>query len=276
MPIWIMILLGLLIGLPGVALLLGWIGLQIHPAAFPPYPEREKTFTRAPLPEGLPAPVARFYRTICGGEDFPILRTAVITGRAALRFNGITFPARMRFTLHADHGYRHYIEAAVFGYPLLRVNERYLDGAGVMELPFGTIEDEPKVNAGGNQGFWGEAMWLPTLYLTDPRVRWEAIDDTQARLVVPFGAEEQVFTVRFDADSGLLTAMETMRWKGAEADAPTRWTLAVTRWTTFDGLRVPAVGTATWADEGVPWLVMTVEDIAYNADIDDYIRARGL
>ena len=38
-------------------------------------------------------------------------------------------------------------------------------------------------------------------------MRWEAIDDARARLVVPFGREEDAFTVTFDARTGLLRAM---------------------------------------------------------------------
>ena len=30
-----------------------------------------------------------------------------------------------------------------------------------------------------------------------------------------------------------------------------------------------------WFDEGTPWAVFTVEDIVYNADVQEYIRAKG-
>nr|NIQ83151.1 hypothetical protein [Anaerolineae bacterium] len=42
-----------------------------------------------------------------------------------------------------------------------------------------------------------------------------------------------------------------------------------------DGNTVPVVSTATWFDEGTPWAVFTVEDIRYNVDVEDYIRAKG-
>ena len=45
---------------------------------------------------------------------------------------GIAFPARFRFIHEAGRGYRHYIEATVFGLPLMKVNERYLGPPGAV------------------------------------------------------------------------------------------------------------------------------------------------
>ena len=92
---------------------------------------------------------------------FRFIESAVITGRGRLRFMGITFPARLRFIHDAGQGYRHYIEATIFGLPILKVNERYLDGQARMELPVGVVENEPKINMAANLGLWGESIWLP-------------------------------------------------------------------------------------------------------------------
>ncbi len=257
---------------------LGWLGLRIKPAPFPAYADPTPEFETVPLPDGLPEPVAAFYRELFGGE-IPVITSAVITANARLRFAGITFPARLRFTHDAGHGYRHYIEAAVWGYPLLRVNERYLDGVGRMELPVGTIEDEPKVNAAASLGLWGETMWLSPVFVTDERVRWEPIDATSARLIVPQEGSDatDTFTVHFDPDTHLLTRMEAMRWKEADSEEKTRWILrAEGGWTAFHGIPVPERGTVTWEDDGTPWLVIDTTDVAFNVDVSDTIRARGL
>jgi hypothetical protein len=38
-------------------------------------------------------------------------------------------------------------------------------------------------------GLWAEATAYPAVYLTDPRLQWEAVDNTTASLHVPFGDE---------------------------------------------------------------------------------------
>lgn len=252
------------------------LGLRIKPDPFPAYPDETPDFDTVPLPDDLPQPVNNFYRELFG-DEIPVITSAVITGRAQLRLGGITFPARLRFTHDAGQAYRHYIEATIWGYPLLRVNERYLDQIGRMELPFGIIENEPKVNQAANLGLWGESLWFSPIFLTDERVRWEAIDETTARLIVPFEDGEDSFTAYFDPQTNLLTYMEAMRWKEADSEEKTRWILRIEDgWEDFHGIPVPARSSVTWEDDGVPWLVITNTDIAYNVDVDAYIRAKGL
>jgi hypothetical protein len=264
-----------------VPVLLAW-GLRIQPQPFPAYPEPTAELTTVPLPSGLPAPVARYYRTITSaslspsvGEQIPVIETAVITARGTVRFAEITFPARLRFTHDAGQGYRHYIEATLFGKPLLKVNETYLDGQARMALPVGVIENEPQVDMAANLGLWGESAWLPSIYLTDPRVRWQAIDDTTARLIVPFGEEEDSFTVFFDGETGLIRRMEALRYREAADTEKILWWFEPLDWAEFQGILVPSPGAVTWADEGTPWLIIELEDVAYNVDVATYIGAVG-
>ena len=109
----------------------------------------------------------------------------MISGQGRLRVMGITFPARFRFTHIAGKNYRHYIETTFFGLPVMKVNEHYLDGRSRLELPFG-VSEGPKVDQGANLALWTEAVWMPAVWVTDPRVRWEAVDEYSAVLVVPF------------------------------------------------------------------------------------------
>lgn len=263
-----------LVGLLVLLVVLVWFGLRATPKPFPPYPERTPSFNTVDLPTDLPAPVARFYETIMENQ-VPVFESAVITGRGSLRFRGITFPARLRFTHDAGRGYRHYIEATIFGYPLMKVNEYYLDGHSRLELPFGVVEGEPKVAMAANLGLWGESVWLPSIYVTDPRVRWEPIEDNTARLVVPFGAEEDSFTVTFDPQTGLLQSMEALRYREATDEAKIPWLLEALEWENFHGVMIPSLSSVTWQDEGTPWLIIELEEVVFNVDIEEYIRARG-
>ncbi|HLV34641.1 MAG TPA: DUF6544 family protein [Spirillospora sp.] len=253
------------------------VGLSIKASPFPAYPEHTPELTRIPLPDNLPALVRRFYQAIAG-DEIPVIDSAVLTLSGHLRFMGITFPARMRFIHEAGRNYRHYIEAMVFNFPLLKVNEAYLDGRSRLELPVGVVENEPKVDQAANLGLWGESLWLSTIFITDSRVRWETIDDASARLIVPYGdtGEEDSFTVFFNAQTGLISRMEAMRWKETTDTEKTRWILEPLGWETVHGIRVPSPAAVTWASEGTPWLVVTQDDIAYNVDVSAYVRGRGL
>jgi hypothetical protein len=259
----------------GGIVVLAWLGLRIRPRAFPAYPEETALVDAMELPADLPPPVHRFFEAIVGSR-VPIIHSAVITGSCVLRFIGLRLRGRFRFIYLAGQGYRHYIEATIFGLPLLKVNERYLEGHARLELPFGVVENEPKVDRAANLGLWAESVWLPSILLSDPRVRWEAVDDAAARLVVPWGDQEDVFDVSFEPQTGLLTRLETMRWRNASDAAETGWRNEPLGWGSYYGLKLPTPASVTWLDQGMPWAVFELEDVAYNVDVSKSIRGAGL
>ncbi len=267
-----------------IGILLVWIGLQIEPAAFPPLVQQAPPIATIALPVGLPAPVERFYRAFYG-ERIPVLTSAVLTGHALMRpIGGITLPTRFRFIYEAGKGYRHYIEVTFFGFPIMQINEQFLDGKARLELPFGVAEGE-QVDQGATLGLWAESIWLPAIYLTDPRVRWEAVDEETALLIVPAATkasadnslanQTETYVVRFDADSGLITWFESMRYQDATSTKKTLWLNQILAWGTQDGKPFATAGAAIWMDNGKPWAVFTVEDVIYNLDVQTYIRAKG-
>ncbi len=197
-----------------LVLFVGWLGFQIEPSPFPDYPEAQPaSIETVALPADLPAPVERFYRAVYG-NDIPVIQTVVIQGRGVMRpFMNIPIPARFVFVHNAGKDYRHYFEAALFGIPLLKVNEGYLDGASFFESPMGTYFDEANANQGANLALWAEAIWFPSLWVTDPLVRWEPVDKYSALLYVPYEKTEESFLVRFNPQTGLIDMMEAMRYR---------------------------------------------------------------
>jgi hypothetical protein len=269
----------ILIVIAGLAALvgIGWLGLQVKAAPFPSYPATSGPVETVPMPDDLPAPVDRFYRTQYG-DEIPLIESFVVTGHGPLRpFAGITFQSNFRFTHIAGQDYRHYIEATWFGLPIMKVNERYVDGVSRMETPAGTEENEPQTNDSANLGLWAETFAsAPWVLVTDPRVRWEPIDETHARLVVPFEDNEQSFIAAFDPESGLLISLDTLRWHAADSPEKVGWLTETLEWADFGLGPVSAAGAATWADEGTPWAIFHTDQLIYNVDVSEYVRQKGL
>jgi hypothetical protein len=253
----------------------GWLGLQIKPRPFPSYPEQTPALPTVPLPDDLPLPVNRYFRQLYG-DEVPVITSAVLTGKATIKPFGFALPSRIRFVYEAGQGYRHYIESTFFGIPIMKVNEHYLDGHGRLDLPIIGVTEGPKTDQGANLGLWAEATFLPAIWITDARVRWEAVDAETAVLIVPFGDEEQRFIVRFDPETGALSLMEVMRYRD-EAGEKILWLAAAVPGETIEagGATLAAAGSATWLDQGTPWATFTAEEIVYNVDVTEYIRATG-
>ena len=265
----------IILSILAVVALLGWLGLQIKPKPFFAHPETTPELKTIPLPSDLPTPVERFYRTVYG-DEIPVIETAVMKGRAFIAPFGVKLPARFVFVHNAGRDYRHYIEATWFGIPFMKVNEGYLDSESFFESPVGTYHNDPNTNQGANLAVWAEAGWFPSIWIADPRVRWQAVDDRTALLYVPFEDEEENFVVRFNPETGLIDTMEAMRFR--EAGVGKTKVLWITRnepGQTIPGSLISAVGSATWMDQGKPWAVFTLEEVHYNVDVHEYIRQRG-
>lgn len=266
----------IIVGILLAGILLGWVGLQIQPRPFPAYPDKTPQLKTVPLPAGLPKPVDRFYRTVYG-EEIPVIKTVVIQGRGIMKpFMNIPVPARFIFVHDAGKDYRHYFEATLYGIPLMKVDEGYIDGASFFEGPLGTYYDEVNANQGANLALWAEAVWFPALWVTDPRASWEPVDEHSALLYIPYEKTEESFLVRFNPQTGLIDMMEAMRYRELGQGQPKiLWIASTEEGQPMAGTRISSTGSVMWLDQGKPWAYFNLEELIYNVDVSMYIRQKG-
>lgn len=144
-----------------------------------------------------------------------------------------------------------------------------------MELPFGVIEWEPKIDQFANLGLWAELVWLPAIFLTDDRVRWEALADQTAILEVPFDEVEQSLVYRFDSNTGMLHFIEAMRYRDTYHENKILWINEAVEWEVIAETPETVLGVVSWFDQGSPWAIFSVEEIVYNVDVEGYIGIKG-
>jgi len=266
----------LLIVLCGILalIILLFIGFIVKPPSFKPKDLKAMETRMVQLPQNLPSPVERYYKTFFGYSPTEI-ETVVLSGRGRIKPFGIWMPCRFVFIHEAGWNYRHYIEATWFGIPIFKVNEGILDGKSFFEAPVGSLHDDPSTNQGANLALWAEAGWFPALWISDPRVEWKAVDESSALLFVPYGEERESFVVRFDPKTGRVDFLESMRYR--EAGEGKKKILWITRNenSPAGNSSVLATSSAMWLDQGSPWAYFTIEHALYNVDVQKLLRARG-
>jgi hypothetical protein len=244
-------------------------GLRTVPEPFEPYPGTG-VLDHAPIPSGLPEPVARYLGVVVG-DTLPLMESAVLSGRMTMRIKGPALPGRWRFVHEVGTGYLHHMELMMFGRTLVTAQERYLDGHAELNLPTGRVAGEPRIDRAANLSMWGEYLWLPSA-LVDPRVQWQPIDAVSARLVVTQADGPDELVAWFDPQTGLLDRFEAQRWRDAADPQPMRWVTRVHAWTRIDGIGVPAVASVQWGDQEQPWLRLSLDEVVWNVDVSKQLR----
>lgn len=244
-----------------------WFGFRLRPDSLPK-PTRNRTIGMVDIPTHLPDPVRRYLQATVGGDQVPIVQSAVLWGRGSLRRGPLWMPVRYWVAHLPGYHFRRMMEITWYNIPVMKGWDEYVNGRGMTTIA-GQKATSPQINQAANLMVWVEAVAMPYLYIHDPRVRWEEVNKTTARLIVPFENREDVVTVHFDEQTGLINRMCALRYKNESDKIP--WTVDFLEWHPMNGGMYPAHIAVTWADEGTPWSYWHFEAIDWNVDLTPYL-----
>ncbi|MEI6049103.1 MAG: DUF6544 family protein [Bacteroidota bacterium] len=148
--------------------------------------------------------------------------------------------------------------------------DKFENGKGEMLIKMNSLinvvnEQGEKLDEGTLQRYLGEMVWFPSLALS-PYVTWEQINDSTSKATMTYKGTTGSGTFYFNAN-GDVTKFSALRYKDNDADAKRYgWTMNISDYKTFEGIKVPAIMNSTWKlDEGEwTWLKLEVTDIKYN------------
>ncbi|MGE3704587.1 MAG: DUF6544 family protein [Vicinamibacterales bacterium] len=208
--------------------------------------------------EGLPSPVARFFRRVLR-EGQPIVRSARVVWEGEFnmgkpgRDNWRPFVATQDFVPGAP-GF--VWNARIQMLPLVPVLVRdslvhghaAMQGAALGLITVVDVSGTDTLAAGALQRYLGEAVWFPTALLPRQGVSWTALDDGRAVATVSAGKTTVSLEFRFDADGHPVSVFAPDRPydDGRGAPVPRPWNASNRRFDTRNGVIVPVESDVEW------------------------------
>lgn len=217
--------------------------------------EPQMRFSAADL-EGLPAPVARYFRAVLQDGQLlvrqcrirqaghflvrpeknawgPFTAVQYLTSRPA----GFVWDARIRMAPGVDV----YVRDALIG------ESGSMLGKALGLFTVVRLEHTAGITAGALHRYLAEAVWCPTALLPAAGVIWTAVDDSTARASLSAGTVTVTLDFHFGADSLVRSVFTAERQYAKDGRTmPMPWQ---GRWTEYgerNGVRVPLAGEVEW------------------------------
>jgi hypothetical protein len=250
-----------------------WLGFRVPPRRLrPTVPTMDRG--EVPLPDDLPAPVARHYRAAgFGGTMVPRVDTFALWGWGRMKLNRMPWiPVTYRSEHRVGWSGRQRLAVTWYTIPLLRAVSDYVGRHGAMRVGRHSTTG-PEIDQGENLFLWAEVVLIPAVLATRPGVHWEPVDEHTARLRVPFGAGEDELEFRFDPDTGLIGECRALRYR-VPGQPKVGWHIGYDSWTPVDIGMIPARIAVRWEDHERPWFILDVDGFAANVPVAEDLTAR--
>lgn len=195
----------------------------------------------------LPTPVRRyFFYALKEGQPF--------ISYARLRHNGSFKPHPKfnwmqiwgeEFFTTENPGFHWYGRTAVF-----QVIDKFIDGKGILKVYlFSFLKLMNYEGKGIDQGelfrWLAEAVWFPTALLPSENIRWEAIDEDSAKVILSNKGVSIEGIFHFN-ELGQVTRFEARRPSGKEVTLREKWTCHYADYREVNGIYIPFYGETVW------------------------------
>lgn len=202
--------------------------------------------------EGLPPPIKRWMRAsgVVGHERAETVRL-LQRGEMRTSPDGAWMPteAEQYFTT-AEPGFVWKADVTMARALPIAGRDSYQGGHGRMLIKAASLvpvvdATGPKIDQGSLLRFLGEMMWFPSAALR-PYIRWEPVDDTEARATMTWEGVTASALVAID-ERGRPVRFSAERYRGSGDDATLdRWVVPCTEWKVVRGIEIPVRGEVTW------------------------------
>lgn len=131
-------------------------------------------------------------------------------------------------------------------------------------IPIVDVKNNEKVNQATLQRYLAEIVWFPTAALS-PSIIWEPIDSQSVKATMNVQGTEGTGIFHFNSH-GEFIKFTAMRFKDADDDEPTLWTVHAIKTEERNGIKIPVECEAKWTlnNQEWTWLKLTITDIKYN------------
>jgi len=234
---------------------------------------RKQVIVTEEMLQRLPDPLKR-YLSYTGVVGKPMVQTVRLKQVGKIRKDAtqpwMNFVAKEYFSV-SPPGFVWVAYMKVFGLPLMRVRDYYMEGRGnilVKALSLFTVADSggEKMDQGAMMRYLNEMMWFPSAFL-GKNVSFESIDASSVRVTLRNMGKSVTATMYFD-DEGKLTNFMAPRYRdmGNNKFELENWSTPIREYGEFEGLRLPIKGAGVWnLKEGdLEYIDVTTTDLKYD------------
>ncbi len=228
-------------------------------------------------PLSVPELVLKHYESIFENSKIPMNATAVVQGTAKYKISNLWMPVKYTTWYQPREGFLRELTFYWYGQRILKGIDFWHKGVGAIQvngvMRFG--ETGEHVTESQWVSYWAESFLTGTLDLTDPRLKWENVNDHSLALYFPKmdqtetqpKKQKEIYSLLlvFSKDTYRLESIQTERYRGQKEKKRTTWIMTVTKWERNSNMWLPEYS-VKWIDQKKPWCNYRITKIDYNVD----------